>query len=81
MDIFVEIVGWFGAACLLLAFYLNSRNVYPATSVISLVINVLGAVGLLINGLYHGALPSVGLNGIWIFVGATALYKALRAAK
>ena len=78
MEIFVEVFGWIGAALLLLAFYINSRNIYPATSVVSLTINVVGAIGLLTNGLYHGALPSVGLNGVWILVGITALYKALK---
>lgn len=79
MDLFVEVFGWIGAGLLLLAFYLNSRNIYPATSVLSLTINVVGAAGLLTNGFYHGALPSVGLNLIWILVGITALYKALKA--
>lgn len=81
MEILVEVFGWVGAACLLGAFYINSRNIYPATSIVSLSINIVGAVGLLVNGLYHGALPSVGLNGVWILVGVTALYKALRTSK
>ncbi len=78
MEIFVEVFGWVGAGLLLLAFYLNSRNIYPATSKLSLSINIVGAAGLLTNGFYHGALPSVGLNLVWILVGVTALAKALR---
>jgi hypothetical protein len=81
VSLFVEIFGWAGAAALLTAFYINSRNIYPATSKISLWINVFGASGLLTNGIYHGALPSVGLNAVWIFVGASALIKLFRGEK
>ncbi len=81
MDLFYEIFGWAGAAALLSAFYLNSRDIFPATSKQSLWINVFGAAGLLTNGLYHGALPSVGLNAIWILVGASALIKLARSGR
>lgn len=75
MDIFVEVFGWIGAALLLTAFYINSRGIYPATSRESLLINIVGGAGLLTNGWYHGALPSVALNGIWILVGVSAYLK------
>lgn len=81
MEIFIEVFGWLSAGLLLLAFYLNTRQIYPATSKESLTINVVGGIGLLLNGLYHGALPSVALNGVWIIVGVTALVKILFAGK
>lgn len=75
MDIFVEVFGWVGAVLLLLAYYLSSRGIYPATSKESLIINMIGGLGLMINGAYHRALPSVGLNLVWTVVGVTALIK------
>lgn len=81
MDIFLEAFGWVGAALLLIAFYINSRDIYPATSKQSLIINIVGSAGLFANGLYHGALPSVALNSIWFVVGCTALYRVIREVK
>lgn len=81
MEIFIEVFGWIGAALLLLAFYLNSRDIYSATSKESLGINIVGAIGLLLNGFYHGALPSVALNGIWIVVGVSAFIKLFLGKK
>jgi len=81
VNIFIEVFGWAGAVALLTAFYINSRNIFPATSKISLWINVFGASGLLTNGIYHGALPSVGLNAVWIFVGISALVKLMVSEK
>jgi hypothetical protein len=77
VDLFLEAFGWAGALALAVAFYLNSRDIYPATSKESLYINIFGSAGLLANGLYHNALPSVALNVVWFMVGVTALYKLL----
>ena len=77
MELFIEVFGWIGAGLLLLAFYFNTRQIYPATSKESLAINIIGGTGLLLNGAYHGALPSVALNGVWIVVGVSALIKIM----
>jgi hypothetical protein len=45
--------------------------------------NVVGASGFIINGGYHGAMPSAVLNVIWVGIGIYALRKIAngRAAK
>ena len=35
--------------------------------------NVAGAAGFVVNGLWHGAIPSASLNVIWMLIGAAAL--------
>jgi hypothetical protein len=37
--------------------------------------NVVGAAGFIVNGLWHGALPSAALNIVWMLIGATALWR------
>ena len=37
--------------------------------------NVAGAAGFIVNGWWHGALPSAVLNVIWMLIGATALWR------
>jgi hypothetical protein len=37
--------------------------------------NVVGAAGFVVNGWWHGAIPSATLNVIWLLIGAWALWR------
>ena len=37
--------------------------------------NVAGAAGFIVNGWYHGAVPSAALNGVWMAIGGIALWR------
>jgi hypothetical protein len=37
--------------------------------------NVAGAAGFVVNGWYHGALPSAALNVLWLLIGIFALWR------
>jgi hypothetical protein len=37
--------------------------------------NVAGAAGFMLNGWWHGALPSASLNVIWMLIAAIALWR------
>ena len=39
--------------------------------------NVAGAAGFIVNGLWHGALPSAALNIVWMLIGTVALWHIL----
>ena len=39
--------------------------------------NVAGAAGFIVNGWWHGAIPSASLNIIWMMIGAAALWRIL----
>jgi len=40
--------------------------------------NVLGAAGFIVNGWWHGAIPSAVLNVVWMLIGAIALSRILK---
>ena len=40
--------------------------------------NVAGAAGFIVNGWWHGAVPSATLNIVWMLIGAFALARILR---
>jgi len=40
--------------------------------------NVIGAAGFIVNGWYHGAIPSASLNIVWMLIGAVALWQIRR---
>jgi hypothetical protein len=40
--------------------------------------NVAGAAGFIVNGWYHGAIPSASLNVVWMLIGGFALLRILK---
>ena len=74
----VEIAGWSGAALILLAYLLLSAGRLTGQSLSYQAMNVVGAAGFVINGWWHGALPSAVLNILWLLIGAIASWRIIR---
>jgi hypothetical protein len=79
-EILVEIAGWAGALLILGAYALLTAERVTSRSALYQLMNVGGAAGFIVNGLWHGALPSAVLNIIWMMIGAAALWR-IRARK
>ncbi len=73
--ILVEILGWAGAALILGAYLLLSMGRLTGQSALYQGMNVAGAAGFIVNGWWHGALPSAVLNVIWMLIGGVALWR------
>ncbi|WP_423602827.1 CBU_0592 family membrane protein [Sphingomonas sp. MS122] len=71
----VDIIGWAGAVLVLGAYGLVSAKRLEGDSVAYQLMNVFGAVGMLINTYVRGALPSAAVNLIWIGIGLHVLLK------
>jgi hypothetical protein len=41
-------------------------------------LNLVGAAGFVVNGLWHGAIPSASLNIVWMAIAAFALLRLAR---
>ena len=80
-ELLVEAAGWAGAALILLAYLLLSLGRLTGQSALYQGMNVAGAAGFVINGWWHGALPSASLNVAWALIGAFALSRILRKPK
>ena len=74
----VEVVGWAGAALILFAYLLLSAGRLSGQSLVYQGMNVVGAAGFVINGWWHGALPSASLNVLWLLIGAVASWRILK---
>lgn len=74
----VEVAGWTGATLILLAYLLLSTGKLTGQSLAYQAMNVVGAAGFVINGWWHGALPSAALNVLWFMIGAFASIRLLR---
>ena len=78
LELAVEVVGWMGATLILLAYLLLSAGRLTGQSLVYQGMNVVGAAGFVINGWWHGALPSAALNVLWLLIGAFASWRILR---
>ena len=81
LEIVVEIVGWAGAALILLAYLLLSAGKLTGQSLVYQCMNVVGAAGFIVNGWWHGALPSATLNVLWLMIGLFASMRILKRRK
>jgi hypothetical protein len=70
---FVEICGWAAALLILGSYGLLSFGKISARSPIYQWMNILGAVGFIINCTWNGAWPSVALNVVWLGIAVYAL--------
>jgi hypothetical protein len=73
----VEIAGWGGALLILLAYLLLSAGRLTGQSLSYQAMNVVGAAGFVINGWWHGAIPSAALNVMWLLIGVIASARIL----
>jgi len=72
----VDSLGWAGAICVLVPYFLVSTGRLAGTARSFRVLNIVGGVLLMVNAWYHAAFPSLVVNALWIVIG---LYTAMRA--
>lgn len=75
LEIAVEMLGWTGAGLILVAYLLLSMEKVTGRSPLYQWMNVAGACGFVVNGWWHGAIPSATLNVIWLLIGVIALWR------
>jgi hypothetical protein len=74
-EILVEVAGWAGMLMILAAYALLTAERVNSRSPLYQWLNVVGAAGFIVNGWWHGALPSASLNVIWMLIGVVALWR------
>ena len=79
MNLVIEIVGWAGAALVLAGYGLLSAHKLNSRSVTYQMLNIGGSIGLVINTLWNGAIPSAVVNLIWMAIGAHAVWRNSRS--
>ncbi|HYL02388.1 MAG TPA: hypothetical protein VEU54_03135 [Steroidobacteraceae bacterium] len=73
MKLAIEVIGWTGAVLIISAYALLSAGKLSGDSKSYHIMNIAGAIGFVINSGWNGALPSAGLNVVWIGIGAYGL--------
>ena len=78
MLLLVEIVGWVAAAMILGAYALLTAGKVDARTPLYQWLNVLGAIGFIVNSGVNGAYPSAVLNVIWAGIALFTLWRISR---
>ncbi len=77
---FIECAGWLGALLILGAYGLVTTGKLNARSALYQWMNIVGAVGFIINSGWNGAWPSAWLNIVWLAIGIYGIARARRSA-
>jgi hypothetical protein len=78
VELAVEVAGWTGATLILLAYLLLSAGKLTGQSLVYQGMNIVGAAGFVINGWWHGAIPSAVLNVLWLLIGGVAAWRIVK---
>lgn len=71
----IEAIGWLGTIAIVGAYGLLTTHRVTLQSRSYQWLNLWGSVGLMINGAYNGAFPSMMLNLIWMILAARAVWQ------
>jgi hypothetical protein len=76
----IECAGWLGALLILGAYCLVTTGRLQARSALYQWMNIVGAVGFIINSGWNGAWPSAWLNIVWLAIGIYGVTRSRRIA-
>jgi hypothetical protein len=74
----VDMIGWVGSVMVVLAYAMNMYKKMESDSLAYYLLNIFGSACVIVNTLYHYAIPSAVVNIIWVFIAAIALIRRKR---
>lgn len=69
----IEIIGWYGAVAILLAYALNSFQAVSPDSLVYQLLNLTGALGIVAVSYVKKARQPAALNAVWAVVALVAI--------
>lgn len=77
-NVFIEYLGWYGAAAMIAAYALYAFGVLPADSIWYHFLNLTGALGIITVSIYRKVWQPAVLSVMWVGVATYALYVYLQ---
>jgi hypothetical protein len=68
----ISILGWYGIAAILLAFFLNSHNMLPVGTIYHL-LNITGAIGVILVSIKKRTWQAALLGLVWAYIAISAM--------
>lgn len=75
MNQLIEILGWIGSVEVIAAYALNSYQKIKADSWQFQILNLTGAIFLIVNSVYKQAYPFTLINSVWAVIAISALVR------
>lgn len=71
----IDIIGWIGSVMVVLAYSLNMFKKMASDSMMYYWLNIIGSICLIVNTLFHHAIPSAVVNVIWVCIAGVAVIR------
>ncbi len=81
MNLIIDILGWVGSIEVVAAYGLNSSQRLKSDSLTFQLLNLTGAVFLIINSIYKQAYPFTFINSVWTVIAIVAIFGILKKKK
>lgn len=81
MNLIIDILGWVGSIEVVAAYGLNSSQRIKSDSLTFQLLNLTGAVFLIINSIYKQAYPFTFINSVWTVIAIVAIVGILKKKK
>lgn len=78
MEIWITAMGWIGSVAVIAAYALNSLQKIKSDSLLFQVLNLTGAVLLIINSVFKEAYPFTFINAVWAVIAVVAIFRMMR---
>jgi len=78
MEVWITAMGWIGSLAVIAAYALNSLQKIKSDSLIFQVLNLTGAVLLIINSVFKEAYPFTFINTVWAVIAVVAIFRMMR---
>ncbi|WP_428667750.1 CBU_0592 family membrane protein [Runella sp.] len=79
--IIIDILGWIGSVLVVAAYALNISGRLHSNSTFYLWANLVGSVCLIVNTLFHDAIPSAVVNIVWVGIAIWGMVKRGKESK
>lgn len=74
MYIWIETLGWLGSILVILAYALNINKRLSSDHPAYYFLNIAGSSLLIVNTLFHHAIPSAMVNCVWVLIAIVAIF-------
>jgi hypothetical protein len=71
----IDSIGWLGSFMVVFAYALNMYKKLEADSIPYYLLNIFGSACLIVNTIYHHAIPSAAVNIVWITIALIAIIR------
>jgi hypothetical protein len=78
MELVINILGWIGSIAVVAAYGLNSYQKIKSDSIAFQLLNLTGAIFLIINSIYKQAYPFTFINSVWSVIAIVAIVGIIR---